>query len=511
MSRKIVIASLIWGASILLSRCIGLLREAVIGRVLGGGGEADVYFVAFTVPDYLYYLLAGGALSIVFIPIFHRHLADGHEERGWESFSNIANFLLLLLLVVLPVLWWIMPYLAPWIAPGFDARQTERLIYLTRIILPAQAFHLIGGLLSAVLQARDRHTLPALAPLLYTSGIIAGGLLGGSAAGADGFAWGVLAGSFLGPFGLPLWGAMRMGLRWHLVLDRHHPDLKAYFLRSLPIMLAFSIVVVDDWILRRLGSFLGEGAVATANYAKQLMRVPMGAFGLAAGVAAFPTLTRLIAEGNPSEAYTLLGRALRLMLIPAFAAQVVLTVAGSEISQLVYGRRISLEQHHAIGFALALFCLGLWAWAAQSMLARGFYAIGNTWTPSVVGTLLAPLAYPLYVLWGDRWGINGLALASTVAVTFYVLLLWWILYRRFGFIPLNNISFFCRILPCVALGIGFGLLGRFFLDISSSFLRFIILSCLGCGVFFLTALGLRVGEVNECCQALFRRWKRRKN
>ena len=65
MSRRIGIASLIWGTSILLSRLIGLVREAVIGRVLGGGSEADVYWTAFVVPDFLNHLLAGGALSRV--------------------------------------------------------------------------------------------------------------------------------------------------------------------------------------------------------------------------------------------------------------------------------------------------------------------------------------------------------------------------------------------------------------------------------------------------------------
>ncbi|HQB46348.1 MAG TPA: hypothetical protein PLV85_22230, partial [Polyangiaceae bacterium] len=70
VTRRIGIASLIWGASIFLSRIIGLVREAVLGRILGGGKEADVFLASFIVPDFLNYLLAGGALSIVFIPIF---------------------------------------------------------------------------------------------------------------------------------------------------------------------------------------------------------------------------------------------------------------------------------------------------------------------------------------------------------------------------------------------------------------------------------------------------------
>src|SRR5204862_1725178 len=122
----------------------------------------------------------------------------------------------------------LLPRLAPPVAPGFDAGQRAELVALTRMILPAQIFHVVGGLLSAALQARDRHVVPALAPLVYTAGIVAGGWIGGASAGAYGFAWGVLAGSVLGPFGLPLWACARSGLRWTWRFDLADRDLRLY-------------------------------------------------------------------------------------------------------------------------------------------------------------------------------------------------------------------------------------------------------------------------------------------
>jgi putative peptidoglycan lipid II flippase len=163
-ARRIGIASTIWGASILLSRVIGLGREAVLGRTLGAGPKADLYATAFVVPDFLNYLLAGGALSIVFIPIFGAYLARGERERASEAFSVIANFLCVLLGAATVALWLAMPA----IAPGFTPEQISELVLLSRIVLPAQVFHVIGGLLSASMQARDKHALPALAPLVYT-------------------------------------------------------------------------------------------------------------------------------------------------------------------------------------------------------------------------------------------------------------------------------------------------------------------------------------------------------
>src|SRR5579871_4761320 len=93
-ARTIGVASAIWGVSIFLSRIMGLVREQIIGRTLGASREADLYFASFTLPDFLNYLLAAGALSIVFIPIFLAHLERGEEAQGWEAFSVIANFIL---------------------------------------------------------------------------------------------------------------------------------------------------------------------------------------------------------------------------------------------------------------------------------------------------------------------------------------------------------------------------------------------------------------------------------
>jgi len=424
-SRRIGAASMIWAAGILLSRFIGIFREAVIGRVLGSGADADVYFAAFTLPDFLGYLLASGALSLVFIPIFTGYLTRGDEEGGWRIFSTLFNVLLLLMVTACAILWLATPVLAPiLVAPGFDAAQTAELVRVIRIMLPAQIFHVLGGLLGAVLMARDQHVWPAMAPLLYSLGIVGCGIALGGTLGPAGFAWGVLLGSVAGPFGLNLIGALRSGMRWRPVLDLGHPDLKRYFLLSLPIMLGFSVIVVDDWVLKAVGSTLGEGVVAKVSYAKTLMKVPMGVFGLATGAATFPTITRLVAEGKKGEAYETLIRACRAMLVLAFAAQVGFTVAGPQVAEVIWGTtRFTTADLEMIGGFTGLFCLGLWAWAAQTVVSRGFYAMQNTWAPTLLGTGVMVAAYPMYVALGGMMGGRGLVIASSITISTYVALL----------------------------------------------------------------------------------------
>ena len=436
-ARTIGIASAIWGGSIFISRIMGLVREQVIGRTLGASRQADLYFASFTLPDFLNYLLAAGALSIVFIPIFLKYFERGEVERGWEAFSVIANFAVVAGSAGIVLLMVFARPLASIVAPGFtNPDDVDTLVRLIRIILPAQCFHVVGGLLSAALQAQDRHLLPAMAPLVYSASIIVGGVIGANYVGleADGFAWGVLVGSVLGPFALPLYGCLKARMHWYPILSLRNLDLRHYLWLSFPIMIGFSIVVVDEWIVKNQASYLNEGALSYLQYGRTLMKVPIGVFGMAAGVASYPTISRMVAAGTVVEAYGLLCRAVRLMLVATFAAQVCMTLVGFEAAYLIwgiFGNRFSAADAQATGTVLIYLCLGLGGWAAQTMISRGFYALGRTWLPTIVGTIIAFAMVPLYVVLRQSWGTVGLATASSVAILVYVFLLGWLQYRRF--------------------------------------------------------------------------------
>ena len=506
MNRRVIgIASLIYGVSILLSRLVGLIRESVIGRTLGNGAEADVYWAAFVLPDFLNYLLAGGILSIVFIPIFQRYLTEGRTQEGWRTFSVIANCLTVLLIVATGVLWFLTPQLTPIVAPGMDAEQLALLNRLVRIILPAQIFHLVGGLLSATLQARDAHVMPAIAPVVYTSCIVIGGLLLAPTMGAEGFAWGVLVGSILGPFGLPLLGALRLGLHWTPLFSLRHPELKRYFLLSLPVMLGFSVVVLDDMVVKHYASEVAEGVISRLQYGRTLMKVPMGVFGMAAGMAAFPTLTRLFTEGRAQEAHETLVRALRFMLLLAFVAQAGLTTAATEVATVIWGEtRFSGADLSEIGLYTGILCLGLWAWSAQLLVARGFYAQGNTWTPTLVGSVVMLVVVPLYGLLARRYGGAGLAMASSLAITVYLTALWFFLRRQIQSSADGPglVDAMVRLIPATAAGIGAGLgLGGVLPELPALF-HGALTGGFACIVCLFVAWLLRVRELSLLAQKL---------
>jgi putative peptidoglycan lipid II flippase len=530
-ARIIGIASIIWAASIFLSRIMGLAREQIIGRTLGASREADLYFASFTLPDFLNYLLAAGALSIVFIPIFVEYLERNDRDGGWKALSVIANFILVVGTIGIALLMIFARPLTSLVAPGFaEPAEVATLVRLIRIILPAQSFLVIGGLLSAALQAQDRHFLPAMAPLVYSAAIIIGGLIGAHypGMGADGFAWGVLAGSAMGPFALPLYGCIKSRMRWYPLLSFWNRDLRRYLWLSFPIMIGFSIVVVDEWIVKSQASYLAPGALSYLQYGRTLMKVPIGVFGMAAGVAAYPTLSRLVATNRVAEAYGLVCSAVRLMLFVTFAAQVCMTLAGVEAVYLVWGlfsNRFSVADAQATGTVLAFLCLGLGGWASQTVISRGFYAVGSTWLPTVVGTLIAFLAVPFYVVLRQQWGAIGLAIASSVAIFIYVLLLGWLQYRRFEreaaardtnlkAVP-GMLGAALGLAVATGLAIGAGLYLRYLLlqflpgmQILAILLRATVLCAFGIAIYLIVARLLGVTELARLQRLLSRRLMR---
>ncbi|MEL6345439.1 MAG: lipid II flippase MurJ [Myxococcota bacterium] len=506
----VLIASLIWGSSILLSRFIGLIKDGVLGRILGGGEAFDIYTTAFTLPDFLTYLLAGSALSLVFIQIFNDHIARDDEDGAWQTFSDISVFLTVVLAVFIPCAWWLTPLINQTIiAPGFGPDQLEELNRLVRIMLPATLFHMIGGLISATLQARDQHALPAMSGLVYTTGIILGGLILGPTMGAEGFAWGVLAGSILGAFGLPFIGALRHGLRWRPRLKFSNPSFRAYFIRSLPVMLGVSIIVLDDMFLKQQASFLAEGSAATLMMGKTLMRVPMGIFGFAAGAAAYPTLTRLIGQGDREGAYVLVSRSVRRMLVLCFGAQVGMSAAGPEIARVIYGHRLLAGQPTEVGISMAILSIGLWAWAAQLIVSRGFYAQGKTWLPTLIGTTVTVLGYPIYILARQWGGIYALSLTSAAMISVYVIALIVFLRRDFQSTADGYVGYFARTVPAVLIGLLAGYLARLALPPVQIVVDGALYGIIGAAVYVAAAAVLGVEEVREVGEMVSERVKRR--
>src|SRR5438094_47993 len=281
LKRRIAQSTGIVMASVLVSRMLGFFREWTVAHQMGSNAVTDAYYAAFTLPDFLNYLVAAGSLSLTFVPVFAHYVAENREEEGWHVFSTVICFMGLVLAALVVAAEILAPQLVAVIAPGFSPAGKARAIFLTRLMLPAQICFYLGSILSAVQYAKAQFVVPSLAPLVYNMAIILGGLLLSPWVGMTGFAVGVLAGAVMGNFLLQVYGSRRAGARFHPNFDLRHPGFRMFLKLAIPIMLALSLNFTDDWIIRWFGSYLQPASITWLSYAKSLMRVPLGVVVLA--------------------------------------------------------------------------------------------------------------------------------------------------------------------------------------------------------------------------------------
>ncbi|HEV2350522.1 MAG TPA: murein biosynthesis integral membrane protein MurJ [Terriglobia bacterium] len=429
--RRIAQSTGIVMASVLASRVLGFFIYWTVARQVGSNAITDVYYAAFTLPDFLNYLVASGSLSLIFIPVFTKYMAEKREEEAWHVFSIVVTFMGLLLVTLVVLAEIFAPQLVWLLGPGFHPEQKVLLIFLTRLMLPAQICFYLGGILSAVQYAKAQFVVPSFAPIIYNLGIISGGVLLAPRIGIAGFSVGVVAGAVCGNFLLQVYGAARAGARYRPSLDLSHPGFRLFLKLAIPIMLALSVAFTDDWVVRWFGSYLQPASISWLSNAKKLMRLPLGVVGQAVGVASFPFLAQLYSQGKFDELNRTLNSTLKgliLLLLPISA----LTIAqGSPLVYFVFSyTKMRPSDLDSTAATLMVFSLGMFAWGAQNILARGFYAAHDTLTPAIVGTALTFATLPLYWFLSHRLQHLGLALASSIGIIAYTAALFMILTRR---------------------------------------------------------------------------------
>lgn len=431
LNRRIMLSAGIVMVGVFASRVLGFARQWTLAHEIGSNAATDAYMAAFTLPDFMNYLFAGGALSVTFIPVFSKYFAQGEEDEGWHVLSTVICVMGVSMVLLVSLAEVFAPHLAPLIAPGFGPAEEHQTIFLARLMLPAQICFYLGSILAAAQYAKTRFVIPTLAPVIYNLSIIAGGVLLSSRIGVTGFSVGVVTGAFFGNFLLQIYGAHRAGAHFAPSFDVRHPGFRLFIKLSIPVMLALSLVFTDDWIVRLFGSYLTHGSITWLAYAKSLMQVPQGVVGQAIGVASFPFLAQLYAEKKHEQFNRTLTdtiKGLLLLIIPISALTIALN---RPLVYFVFSHtRMRAPDLSATAVALALYSVGMFAWGSQGVLARGFYAMMDTLTPAILGTAITLANLPLYWYLSKHFEFGGLALASSIGISTYAVVLFLILGRK---------------------------------------------------------------------------------
>ena len=446
-STGIARATAIMMATVLLSRVLGVLRDAIISHYFGRGPETDAYNAAFTVPDLLFYLLQSGALSSTIVPIITEYRAQGREDLADKTINIVATTIFVFIGSLILLMEVNARSLTLFLNPGFIQKSNAGYIiplavHLTRILLPAQICFFLGGLMSGVLYSRKQFLAPALAPVIYNSGIIFGGLVLRHWLGLQGLIWGAVGGAFFGNLLLPAFFVYRDGLSFRPSLDVLHPAARKVWRMLLPIGLGVALPNIDQIVNKAFASCLGPGDITATMNAYRLMLLPIGVFAQAMSLAVYPTLSHQAADKDMPAMRKTMGDSLcSIFFLTAPAAALMFILSVPTVSFLLQSGHFSHNDSVVTAAALQYFALGICAWSAQSLLTRGFYALQNSRIPVVSGALVSILfvAMNYGVIHATHWGVPGLAAATSLAATIHMTALFFLLHWRLGGLDLRVI------------------------------------------------------------------------
>jgi putative peptidoglycan lipid II flippase len=413
-------------ASFFLSAALGAVRQVLFNAEFGAGAEASAYYAAFRLPDLLYSLIAGGALSSAMIPVLVAARAGGPAAE-WR----LTNLVLSTLSAVFAVLVLLGELFAPafvsgLLAPGFDRATGELTVRLTRLMLLQSLVLALGSVATAVLNSRNQFLLTALSVTSHNLTLIAG-ILAARAyppLGIYGPALGVLGGAVLQTLIL-LPGLLAGGFRLRPIWDPADPDLRAVVRLLVPNGLSVGVSYAAAIVDTAFGSLAPDSAALPALHnAWLLVGLPIALLGQAVGQSAFPRLAAHAAAGRWAEMRRTLLGALGAALLLAVPALLGLLLLGRPIIHLLFERGKFDPAAGALTYTvLAAFALGLPAYVATEVITRGLIALRDTRTPLVTNTAqLAGRAALIGLLLSQVGTIAiPLALAATASLETLVL------------------------------------------------------------------------------------------
>lgn len=420
-----------------VARLLGLARQMIVGNLFGTTMAMDAFAAANVVPETLYLVVAGGALASAFIPVFTRQLTRGDRAGAWRLASQVAN-LILVVVALLSLLTVVLaqPIVSRWLVPQMPPAGQLLTAQLLRIMLAGTVIFSVSGLLMGILNAHQHFLLPAVAPVLYNAGIIGGAVLLSPSMGIYGVAVGVVTGAALHLL-VQLPGLRGRGARYAYGLGLDSPAVRRVARLMGPRVLGLAVTRVNFWVNTNLASAIGEGSVSALDYAMRVMLLPLGVVAQAVGIAAFPTFSELVARGELDTVRRTLASTLRGVLYLALPATAGLLVLRVPIVRLLFERgEFTAESTASVAWALVFFVLGLAGHAVLEIVVRAFYALHDTRTPVVVGSIAMALNVALAIVLSRLFAAagwmahGGLALANSLATLVEAAWLLWLLRGR---------------------------------------------------------------------------------
>lgn len=460
---RVARSTLVVMAGLAASLVIGLVRQRIIAITFGTGAQLDAYTAANGIPELLFTMLSGGALAFAFIPVYTETLKQPDNRESNRLLSQVINLILLITAVASALVALAAPTLvsAPWgIGPNFPPEVQQLTVQLMRVLLISTVIFAISSIVTGALHAHQHFLLPAITPIMYSGGIIAGTLLLAPSMGIFGLAWGAVGGALLHLL-VQVPGLIHYGIRWRPIVDFANPALRRVAVLMAPRVVDLLMARASiDWINANLGSGLGEGRVSALRYAYQLMNMPWTLIGTAIGIAIFPTMAELAAQRDVGAQRRALSGSLRAILTLTLPAAMGLLVLGRPIIRLLFeGGEFTAQSTELVYYALQFYVVALISQSMLEVVVRSFAAQQDTLTPLIVSFFTTALNIGLAITLARpiaEGGLahGGLALANGIAVGVESLIGLTILHVRWHGIDARHIALDAAKAALAALAMG---------------------------------------------------------
>jgi putative peptidoglycan lipid II flippase len=392
----------------------GYLRESALAARFGVSAGMDAYFAAIFIPNTLYFLLIAGTFSPVFIPILLQENTAEDRDAVSNTFSNVTNFVLLVLLVTIAFGMLTARVWLPLLFSGFDSATTELSVRLTYIIFPAVMFLAISGILTAVLNGFHRFALPALVPAWTSLSVIAGAFIAGGENAIYVIAIATAAGFCLQ--GLMLIPATAsLGIHYRPVMDLRHPAIGKLLRLGVPLFLYLLIASASALVERNLASHLSAGAVSVLTYAFRLFTVPGNFLAAPLATVAYPLFAREAGRPDRGNLKAEFSKTLRMMFLLFLPTSLWVILNALPVTRLLYEHgSFHLQDSLLTSRVLAVYATAILPYALAVVTLRCLFALQDTMTP--LWTEIAQLAY--FVIAANflthHYGIIGVVTARSL-------------------------------------------------------------------------------------------------
>ena len=376
-------AAYLLAAFALGSQLLALVRDHLLARQFGASHVLDLYYAAFRVPDFLFATFASLLSLYALLPVLSR-LEQVSEARMVVFVRQMLVLFFTGMGIISFAVFVFVPYLVHTIAPGLES---DELIGLVRILLLQPIFLGASNILASLTQMRSRFFLYSISPLLYNLGIIFGIVALYPRMGVAGLGWGVVLGALMHLcVQIPFFAQEKAGEP--LPLGELLREFVSVLTLSVPRTLALAAGQISLLALVALASYLSAGSITVFMFAYNLQAVPLTIIGVSYSVAAFPTLARLHAAGNHEEFSRYIGTALRHIFFWSIPATVFIIVLRAQLVRVILGAgAFDWSATRLTAAALALFMLSLAAQSVSLLIARAYYAAGNTRKPLYYGMI----------------------------------------------------------------------------------------------------------------------------